>query len=464
MKNCKTLVLAIYFGLVPATPAHSQQAQPAELLRQFNGSLEALAAKVSPSVVQIQVSGVGGSAGAVVQQRSMGSGVIVDPDGYIMTNAHVLDGARRIRVVLPIPSVDSPFDVAAAENQPILDARVKGVSKELDLALLKVEAANLPVLALDNRRSAHPGQLVFAIGSPLGLMNSITMGIVSSVWRQTDVDEPAVYIQTDAPINPGNSGGPLVDVDGSVVGLNTFILSNGGGSEGLGFAIPVEIVKIVYEGLRKYGHLQPIDIQAAVQTITPTLAAGLGLAQEWGVIVSDVSLDGPASIAGLKVQDIVFAVDDHPIRGLPGFVTALYLHSPQEMLKLDILRGSEKLSLTVSASQYRYDTAPLADVFEPERSLISRLGIFAVESNLSLSAMIPNVRIATGVVVLARTIEWNSVRADFRQGDIIFSINSTSVTSVEDLRSAVAKLKAGDPVVMQIERQGKLHYLAFEME
>jgi PDZ domain len=157
-------------------------------------------------------------------------------------------------------------------------------------------------------------------------------------------------------------------------------------------------------------------------------------------------------------------VDDHPIRGLPGFVTALYLHSPQEMLKLDILRGSEKLSLRVSASQYRYDTAPLADVFEPERSLISRLGIFAVESNLSVSALMPNVRIATGVVVLARTIEWNSVRADLRQGDIIFSLNSTPITSVEELRSAVAKLKAGDPVVMQIERQGKLHYLAFEME
>jgi serine protease Do len=464
MKCCKTLVIAIYFGLVPATPVHSQQVQPAELLRQFNGSLEALAAKVSPSVVQIQVTGVGRSAGVVVQQPSMGSGVIIDPDGYIMTNAHVVDGARRIRVVLPIPSVDSPFDVAAAESQPILEARVTGVSKELDLALLKVEAADLPALALDDRRSAHPGQLVFAIGSPLGLMNSITMGIVSSVWRQTDADEPAVYIQTDAPINPGNSGGPLVDVDGSVVGLNTFILSNGGGSEGLGFAIPVEIVKIVYEGLRKYGHLQPIDIQAAIQTITPTLAAGLGLAQEWGVIVSDVSLDGPASIAGVKVQDIVFAVDDHPIRGLPGFVTALYLHSPQEMLKLDILRGSEKLSLGVSASQYRYDTAPLADVFEPERRLISRLGIFAVESNLSVSALMPNVRIATGVVVLARTIEWNSVRADLRQGDIIFSINSTPITSVEELRSAATKLKAGDPVVMQIERQGKLHYLAFEME
>lgn len=464
MKKCKTLVIAIYFGLVLATPVHSQQPQSTELLHQFNGSLEALAAKVSPSVVQIQVTGIGRSAGVAVQQRSMGSGVIVDPDGYIMTNAHVVDGARRIRIVLPIPSVDSPFDVAAAESQPIIEARITGVSKELDLALLKVEAANLPALALDNRRSAHPGQLVFAIGSPLGLKNSITMGIVSSVWRQTDIDEPAVYIQTDAPINPGNSGGPLVDVDGSVVGLNTFILTNGGGSEGLGFAIPAEIVKIAYDGLRKYGHLRMIDIQAAVQTITPTLAAGLGLAQEWGVIVSDVSLNGPASIAGLKVQDIVFAVDDHPIRGLPGFATTLYLHSPEETLKLDILRGSEKLSLRVSVSHERDDTAPLADVFELEKSLIGPLGIFAVENNLGVSELIPNVRIPTGVVVLARTTEWNSVRADLRQGDIIFSINSTAITSVEELRSAVAELKAGAPVVMQIERQGKLHYLAFEMD
>ena len=133
------------------------------------------------------------------------------------------------------------------------------------------------------------------------------------------------------------------------------------------------------------------------------------------------------------------------------------------MLKLDILRGSGKLSLKVSASQYRYERAPLADVFEPEGSLISRLGIFAMENNLSVSALMPSVRIATGVVVLGRIIEWNSVRADLRQGDIIFSINNTPITSVEDLRSAVATFKAGDPVVMQIERQGKLHYLAFEM-
>ena len=470
MKKCKTLVIAIYLGLVLATPAHSEHAQPSELLRQFNGSLEALAAKISPSVVQIQVTSFGrsdetshGDPDVVVQQRSIGSGVIVDPDGYIMTNAHVVEGARRIRVVLPMPPVDSPFDIASAESQPTLEATVTGVSRELDLALLKVQAVNLPALALDNRRSAHAGQLVLAIGSPAGLMNSITLGIVSSVWRQPDVDEPAVYIQTDAAINPGNSGGALVDMDGSIVGLNTFILSNSGGSEGLGFAIPAEIVKIVYDGLRKYGRLRPIDIQAAVQTITPTLAAGLGLAQEWGVIVSDVSLDGPASIAGLQVQDIIFAVVDHPIRGLPGFATALYLHSPQEMLKLDILRGSGKLSLKVSASQYRYERAPLADVFEPEGSLISRLGIFAMENNLSVSAMMPSVRIATGVVVLGRIIEWNSVRADLRQGDIIFSINNTPITSVEDLRSAVATFKAGDPVVMQIERQGKLHYLAFEM-
>lgn len=470
MKKCKTLVIATYLGLVLATPAYSEHAQPSELLRQFNGSLEALAAKVSPSVVQIQVTSFGRSAetshgdpDVVVQQQSIGSGVIVDPDGYIMTNAHVVEGARRIRVVLPIPSADSPFDIASAESQPILEATITGVSRELDLALLKVQAVNLPALALDNRRSARAGQLVLAIGSPAGLMNSITLGIVSSVWRQPDVDEPAVYIQTDAAINPGNSGGALVDMDGSIVGLNTFILSNSGGSEGLGFAIPAEIVKIVYDGLRKYGRLRPIDIQAAVQTITPTLAAGLGLAQEWGVIVSDASLDGPASIAGLKVQDIIFAVDDHPIRGLPGFATALYLHSPQEMLKLDILRGSEKLSLKVSASQYGYERAPLADVFEPEGSLVSRLGIFAMENKLSVSALMPSVRIATGVVVLGRIIEWNSVRADLRQGDIIFSINNTPITSVEDLRSAVATFKAGDPVVMQIERQGKLHYLAFEM-
>lgn len=280
---------------------------PADNLVQFSGSVEQLAAKVSPAVVQIQVTGFGpaeesgrADAALIVRQHAVGSGVIVDPDGYIMTNAHVVEGAQRIRVVLPAPPATSSFEVVTIGKTQVFDAKVIGSHKESDLALLKVEGTNLPTLPLSPQHPARPGELAFAIGSPEGLQNSVTMGVVSSVWRQPDPDKSMVYIQTDAPINPGNSGGPLVDVNGAIVGLNTFILSSGGGSEGLGFAIPARIVSFVYQSLRKYGHVHRVEIGAVAQTITPTLAAGLGLAQNWGIVISDITPMEPADAAGIK--------------------------------------------------------------------------------------------------------------------------------------------------------------------
>jgi len=245
-----------------AAGGYATETRIPNLLRQFNSSLQALATRVSPAVVQVTVTGFGpqdekskDGASLIVRQHAIGSGVILDPDGYIMTNAHVVEGARQIRVLLSSPVPDSPLNIAPVGKRQILDAKLVGEDKNIDLALLKVEGHNLPTLPLGTNRSAHPGELVMAIGSPEGLQNSVTLGIVSSVWRQPDPEQPMVYVQTDAPINPGSSGGPLVDLDGYVVGLNTFILSESGGSEGLGFAIPAAAVKFVYKELRKYGHV-----------------------------------------------------------------------------------------------------------------------------------------------------------------------------------------------------------------
>src|ERR1700678_471814 len=291
------------------TPA-SRQESSRQTLAQFNDALETLAAKVSPAVVQILVTGYGplheqnrSETALIVRQHAVGSGVIVDPSGYIMTNAHVVEGAQRIRVALPLPG-DSGRAVPVGRRH-IIEARLIGVHKDTDLALLKIDEKDLPTLPLLVQPRARVGQLVFAIGSPEGLQNSVTLGVVSAVARQPDPKKPLTYIQTDAPINPGNSGGPLVDMNGSVVGINTFILSEGGGSEGLGFAIPARIVDFVYHSLRKYGHVHRTEIGAVAQEITPTLADGLHLAQHWGVIVADVKPDGPAAAAGLLVQDIV---------------------------------------------------------------------------------------------------------------------------------------------------------------
>jgi serine protease Do len=440
-----------------------------QTLAQFNDALEDLAAKVSPAVVQILVTGYGplheesrSETALIVRQHAVGSGVIVDPAGYIMTNAHVVEGAQRIRVALPLPG-DSGRAVPIGKRR-ILEAKLVGVHKETDLALLKIDDKDLPTLVLLAQQRPRVGQLVFAIGSPEGLQNSVTMGVVSAVARQADPEKPITYIQTDAPINPGNSGGPLVDMNGSVVGINTFILSSGGGSEGLGFAIPARIVDFVYHSLRKYGHVHRTEIGAVAQEITPTLADGLHLSQRWGVIVADVKPDGPAAAAGLQVQDVVLMADDRRIETLPQLSSALYLHRLDQVLKLEILRGDEKKTLYIPAIEHRDQMDQLFDAADPEKNLIPRIGVLATDLTSDLSSKLGPLRISSGVVVLGRAADLITPDTGLQTGDIIHALNTTSITSMDGLRAAVLSLKTGDPVVLQVERTDGLTYLSFEME
>src|SRR5579863_7585356 len=310
-----------------ANASAARSTESSQTLVQLNNALESLAARVSPAVVQILVTGYGplrereedkSQTALIVRQHAVGSGVIVDSNGYIMTNAHVVEGAQRIRVALPLPMADSAGQVPIGKRR-ILEARLLGQHKETDLALLKIDDTDLPTLPLLSQQRPHVGQLVFAIGSPEGLQNSVTMGVVSALARQPDASKPLTYIQTDAPINPGNSGGPLVDMNGAVLGINTFILSQGGGSEGLGFAIPSRIVDFVYHSLRKYGHVHRVEIGAGTQEITPTLAEGLHLPQRWGVIIADVKPDGPAAAAGLQIQDIILSPMIGALKRCPRF-------------------------------------------------------------------------------------------------------------------------------------------------
>jgi serine protease Do len=447
----------------------SEPASGSAQLLQLNDALEELAAKVSPAVVQILVTGYGplheesrAQTALIVRQHAVGSGVIVDASGYIMTNAHVVEGAQRIRVALPLPS-DTGRAVAAGKRR-ILEARLLGVHKETDLALLKIDEQGLPTLALLTQQRPRVGQLVFAIGSPEGLQNSVTMGVVSAVARQPDPEKALTYIQTDAPINPGNSGGPLVDMNGSVVGINTFILSAGGGSEGLGFAIPARIVDFVYQSLRKHGHVHRVEIGAVAQEITPTLADGLQLAQHWGVIFADVKPDGPAAAAGLQIQDIVISADDRRIETLPQLSSALYLHRLDQVLKLEILRGNQKKILYVPAIEHRDHMEQLFDAADPEKSLVPRLGVLAVDLTGDLLGQIGALRIPSGVVVLGRAADLIMPDTGLQTGDVIHALNNTPVTSMDNLRAAVLNLKTGNPVVLQVERSDGLTYLSFEME
>jgi serine protease Do len=287
------------------------------------------------------------------------------------------------------------------------------------------------------------------------------MGIVSSVWRQPNPDVPMVYIQTDAPINPGNSGGPLIDLDGNVIGLNTFIMSKGGGSEGLGFAVPARIVRFVYENLRKYGFVRRAEIGVSAQEITPSLAAGLGLARDWGVVISDLAPAGPAALAGLKLQDIVESVDGHQVAGLPGFAAALYLHPGDDDLKLEILRGPEKIAVVLPAMQHKDEQYNLADLIDP-RNVIDGLGVFVVALDGRLHSLFSTPRNASGLLVIAKSAALLVSTSDLHPGDIVYQVNRQEVESVQQVRSLLQHMRPGQPVALQVERAGQLQYIAFE--
>jgi len=288
--------------------------------------------------------------------------------------------------------------------------------------------------------------------------------VVSSLARQLDPDNPMVYIQTDAALNPGNSGGPLVDIDGNVVGINTLMLSEGGGSEGLGFAIPAAIVNFDYQSLRKSGHVQRVAIGATVQNITPTLAVGLGLARSWGAIVSDVNPEGTGEAAGLKIGDIVLAIDDRPILGLPDFMAALYLHPSDQVLKIEVLRGTSRMSFNVPVTVYHDKLAELADIPDLQKILIRRLSIFVTNLDGKVRSLLPDARSDYGVVVIAQSGGTNAVETGLQTGDVIHVVDRTPLQSISQLQGLVHNLKSGDPVVIQVERNGKLQYLAFEMD
>jgi serine protease Do len=468
-------MLAVLLLALPLTapPAAAQNApdRGTAPLRQFNEAIEALVHRVSPSVVQIVVTGYGATETAdegqtslvIARQRKLGSGVIVDANGFIVTNAHVVSGAEHVQVVVPSPPPGEPIDPILGSPGQTFDARIVGEAKDMDLAVIKIEAKGLPFVSLTSPVDPRQGELVFAFGSPEGLRNSVTMGVVSAVARQPDDTSPMVYIQTDTPINPGNSGGPLVDADGHLVGINTFILTASGGNEGLGFAIPGRVVAMAYPQLVKFGHVHEPEIGLDVQPITPDLAAALGLPRDFGIMVSDVLPDGPADQAGLKIQDVIVTVDGAPVTSTPLLMHDLLLHRAGDHMKMEVLRGSQRVPLDIEVTERPHAVDKFADMASSEQNVVKRLGILALDLKPNLAQLMPQLRINSGVIVAARTAGASS-EIPLATGDVIHSVNGAPIASLDELRAALNRVKVGGAVALQIERDSRLTYLAFELD
>lgn len=466
----RILVCTSFFLPGVAARAGEQRAPAggASILRELNGALSQLASRVSPAVVQILVTGYGPASSEenraatafIARQHVVGSGVIVDPGGYIVTNAHVVQSAGRIMVVPPASPSGWPPD-RNGSPKPSYRARLVGIHPETDLAVLKIDAEGLPALPL-RTSGVTQGELVFAVGAPQGLASTITMGVVGSASRQIDLDSPFLFIQTDAPINPGSSGGPLVNADGEVVGINSFIISRSGGSDGLGFAIPARLVQFVYDSLRKRGSVQRVELGIGAQGVTPELAAGLGLPHETGVIVSDVEPGSPADKAGVRIGDILEALDGRRIEILPDLTSALY-QERRARLRLALLRDGSPLTLALETLEPDRSLQAMADAAHPEAHLVRRLGIIALDIDEIVQQRL-HLRQGRGVIVLARMLEGSGATSALQPGDAIHAVNGAPMSSVDQLRRAVKERGRSEPLVLQIERNGRFRYLTFDLE
>ncbi len=271
-------------------------------------------------------------------QQGLGSGVIVSPEGYILTNNHVIEGAAEIQVTLS----DSRHAVA----------QVIGTDPETDLAILRINLDRLPVIALGNSDSAQVGDRVLAIGNPFGVGQTVTSGIVSALGRnQLGINTFENFIQTDAAINPGNSGGALVDVNGHLIGINTAIYSRSGGNMGIGFAIPVSTARQVLEGIVRDGQVTRGWVGIEPMALTPELAETFGLNSTEGVVVTAVLQNGPAANAGLRPGDLLVKVANQPVTNVGGLLTQIAALKPGSSVKLEVMRRNQRLTLEVTPSQ-----------------------------------------------------------------------------------------------------------------
>jgi serine protease Do len=387
----------------------------------------------------------------------------VDPSGYIITNAHVIQGAINLKVLAASPS---PAGAESRKNlRPLpVDAKVLGIDRESDLALLKIEVENLTVLPLGDSDKLRQGDLVLAIGSPLGLRNSVSMGVVSAAGRAVSDDNPILYIQTDASINPGNSGGALVDHDGFLVGVNSFIVSQSGGNEGIGFAIPSNVVRNVYQQLKHKGHVSRGSVRAFVQNITPVLAKGLGLAVQRGVVVADVEPEGPAERAGLKRKDIILSVNGNEVDTARRFDADINRRQGGEKIELLVQRADERLSIGVVVEEQSAPWDPLADMVSPEKNLIPRLGILCIEIDQRVQQLMPDLRGLYGLIVAAKSPDGQAQFIDLQPGDVIHAVNNLPVAWLAVFQKMIDEFHRGDAVVLQIERDGRFQFVAFEIE
>lgn len=371
---------------------------------------------------------------------SVGSGVIVDANkGYILTNAHVVADAQNVAVTL--------------SDGRHFTARIIGLDKPSDIALLQIKAKNLTAITMGNSNDLNVGDFVAAIGNPFGLSQTVTSGIVSALGRSTlGIENFESFIQTDAPINPGNSGGALINMQGQLVGINTAILAPARGSIGIGFAIPSNMAKSVMLQLIEYGNVKRGALGIGAQDVTPELANAFNIGGTKGAAVTLVLPHSPAQQAGLQVGDIITSINDTPVKSASDVVNTVGFLRVDSKINMDILRNNKKLTLNVALS----DAGKRKILTEQSDPFLYGVGL------RDFSALSPIHGNVQGVLVISVEEDSKSWNADLRPGDVITSVNQQKIANIEELKAVTAK--AGSVLLLNVLRGGSAIFLVINKE
>jgi Do/DeqQ family serine protease len=385
-----------------------------------------------------------GQRGPSPRQRALGSGVIVTTDGYILTNNHVVENADEIKVELT--------------DDRTLTAKLVGTDKPSDLALLKVTASNLHPIAVGNSDAVKVGDVVLAVGNPLGVGQTVTMGIVSAKGRSTSVGDGGYedFLQTDAPINHGNSGGALVNTRGELVGINSQILSSNDGNIGIGFAIPSNMAKNVMEQLRTKGKVTRSQLGVTVQPVTSDLAESLGLKDAHGVIVSSVTAGSAAERAGVKRGDVIETLNGKPVHDINSLRNRVADAGPGQTAELGIRRDGSEKTLSVKLDEANPDKLARRgsdNDGEPGTDDKTALGVSVAPLTPEVAARARVPKDTKGLLVEDVNPDGRAALAGIQAGDVIEEVNRQAVTSVADLKAALKK-SADRPTLLLINRQG----------
>ncbi|MBE9570983.1 MAG: DegQ family serine endoprotease [Proteobacteria bacterium] len=461
------LLVATLFGSVLTIEAQTSSVLPAA-----PGSFSQLAKKASPSVVNISTVKVikrerrgpmpfGGPLGPQdpfkdfferffgdqiprnFRQQSLGSGFVIDKDGFILTNNHVVEDTEEIKVKLA--------------DKREYDAKIVGRDTKTDLALIRIESDHpLVPLPLGDSDKLYVGDWVIAIGNPFGLEATVTAGIVSAKYRDIGAGSYDNFIQTDASINPGNSGGPLLNTAGEVVGINTAILSRSGGSVGIGFAIPINMAKDLLPQLKK-GKVVRGWLGVMIQKITPDLKEKLGLKDEKGALVADVTAGGPAEEAGIKRGDVIVSFDGEEIKEMHDLPYIVASTPVGKKVTVEIIRKGKKKSLQVKTGELKEeDESPVVSEASPNLGLMVQEVTPELARNFGLSE-------TSGLVVVQ--VESNSPagEAGMRPGDIILEVDQISMKDLEQFNRKIEKYEAGDTILFLLNRSGTTLYLTIKV-